>query len=69
MRSNTEVNLARLAKTNLPKEFVEQHAGEWNHQDWLGFCAILEEKGYTPIDLDRVGLLLEQKKSEFFENR
>ena len=67
MRSNTEVNLARLAKTNLPKEFVEQHGGEWNHQDWLGFCALLEEKGYTPIDLDQVGLLLEAQKTIYWE--
>ena len=33
MRLNTEVNLARLSKTTLPKEFVEQHCGEWNHQE------------------------------------
>ena len=67
MRSNTEVNLARLAKTSLPKDFVEQHFGEWNHQDWLGFCALLEEKGYTPIDLDQVGLLLETQKTVYWE--
>jgi invasion protein IalB len=47
MRSNTEVNLGRLAKTTIPKDFVASHNGEWNHQDWLIFCASLEEKGYS----------------------
>lgn len=64
-----EHNLARLAKTSMAQEFVTNHNGEWNHTDWLEFCALLEEKGFTPIDLDRVGLLLEQKKAEFFEHR
>ena len=67
--SIAEKNLARLAKTSLAQEFVSKHNGEWNHTDWLEFCAYLEEHGYTPIDLDRVGLLLEQKKSDFFEHR
>lgn len=68
MRSNTEVNLGRLAKTTLLKDFVTSHNGEWNHQDWLIFCASLEEKGYTPIDLDQVGLLLEKEKSIYWDN-
>ncbi len=50
-------------------DFVKLHEGEWNHQDWLVFCASLEEKGYTPIDLDQVGLLLEKAKSEYWENK
>ena len=69
MPSNAEVNLTRLAKTSLPMDFVKLHGGEWNHQDWLVFCASLEEKGYTPIDLDQVGLLLEKAKSEYWENK
>ncbi len=66
MASIAEMNLARLAKTSLPKEFVRQHSGEWNHRDWLEFCAFLEEHGYTPIDLDQVGLLLEREKAIYF---
>lgn len=66
MATNAEMNLTRLAKTPLPSEFVETHRGEWNHRDWLEFCAALEEKGYTPIDLDQVGLLLEKHKAEYF---
>lgn len=67
MPSNAEVNLARLARTRLPEEFVKEHNGEWNHQDWLHFCSLLEEEGYTPIDLDQVGLLLEKAKKAFRE--
>ena len=67
MPSNSEVNLQRLAKTDLPMEFVKAHNGEWNHQDWLMFCAMLEVKGYTPIDLDQVGLLLEKNKTIYWE--
>lgn len=66
MASNVEMNLTRLAKTSLPKDFVKNHNGEWNHRDWLEFCASLEEKGFTPIDLDKVGLLLEKAKTDYF---
>jgi hypothetical protein len=63
------MNLNRLAKTSLPMNFVKKHNGEWGHQAWLEFCAFLEEKGYTPIDLDSVGLLLEKRKAEFWASR
>ena len=67
MASLAEMNLTRLSKTSLAKDFVALHHGEWNHRDWLEFCAFLEQKGYTPIDLDRVGLLLESEKAEYFK--
>lgn len=69
MASNVEMNLKRLEKTSLPKDFVKNHNGEWNHRDWLEFCAFLEEKGYTPIDLDQVGLLLEKAKADFLNGQ
>lgn len=69
MASNAEMNLKRLAGTKLPMNFVVQHNGEWNHRDWLEFCAFLEQKGYTPIDLDQVGLLLEKAKGDFFHKK
>lgn len=69
MPSNAEMNLNRLARTSLPMNFVKKHSGEWNHQAWLEFCAFLEDKGYTPIDLDQVGLLLEKKKTEFWATK
>lgn len=69
MASNAEFNLKRLEKTTLPMDFVRAHSGEWDHLAWLEFCASLEDKGYTPIDLDQVGLLLEQKKMEYWAER
>ena len=69
MASNAEFNLKRLEKTTLPTDFVRAHSGEWDHQAWLEFCASIEDKGYTPVDLDQVGLLLEQKKMEYRAER
>lgn len=66
MASSAEINLKRLANTSLPMDFVKMHHGEWNHRDWLEFCSQLEERGYTPIDLDQVGLILEKAKTDYF---
>ena len=69
MASNAEMNLERLSKTDMPNKFVIEHGGEWNHRDWLEFCAVLEDKGYTPIDLDQVGILLEKTKSMYLAGK
>ena len=61
-----EENIKRFAKTALAMNFVKAHNGSWNHADWLNFLRDLEEKGYFPIDTDRVGLILEDKKVIFF---
>ena len=60
-----EENIKRFAKTALAMNFVKAHNGSWNHADWLNFLRELEEKGYFPIDTDRVGLILEDKKKAF----
>ena len=67
VRSNDpEENIKRFAKTALAMNFVKAHNGSWNHTDWLNFLREVEEKGYFPIDTDRVGLILEDKKKAFF---
>jgi len=58
-------NLKRLSKSPIPMNFVKKHNGAWNHQDWLDFLAEIDAKGYSPIDPDRVGLILEAKKASF----
>jgi len=68
MPTIAEANLIRLTKTTLVEDFVLAHHGSWNHQDWLDFCSRIEERGFTPVDLDKVGLLLEQKKAEYWSN-
>ena len=64
--NDPEENIKRFAKTSLATNFVKAHNGSWNHTDWLNFLRDLEEKGYFPIDTDRVGLILEDKKKAFF---
>ena len=64
--NDPEENIKRFAKTPLAMNFVKAHNGAWNHTDWLNFLRDIEEKGYFPIDTDRVGLILEDKKKAFF---
>ncbi|MBP5585689.1 MAG: hypothetical protein J6Y92_04980 [Lentisphaeria bacterium] len=64
--NDPEENIKRFAKTALAMNFVKAHNGSWNHTDWLNFLREIEEKGYFPIDTDRVGLILEDKKKAFF---
>ena len=66
--TKAESNLKKLRKSPIPMFFVKKHKGSWNHQDWLDFLASLEEKQYFPIDTDQVGLLLEEKKIQYFES-
>ena len=64
--NDPEENIKRFAKTALAMNFVKAHNGSWNHEDWLNFIREVKEKGYYPIDFDRVGLILEDKKKIFF---
>ena len=64
--NDPEENIKRFAKTPLAMNFVKAHNGSWNHTDWLNFLRDIEERGYFPIDTDRVGLILEDKKKAFF---
>ena len=56
------INFDRLRKTNIPYDFVKEHSGEWNHQDWIYFCSQIYDAGYSPVNLDRLGSLLESLK-------
>ena len=64
--NDPEENIKRFAKTPIAMNFMKAHNGSWNHTDWLNFLREVEEKGYFPIDTDRVGLILEDKKKAFF---
>ena len=63
--NDPEENIKRFAKTALAANFVKAHNGSWNHEDWLAFISDVKAKGYYPIDWDRVGLILEDKKKAF----
>lgn len=60
-----EANLKKFAKTPIAMSFVKKHKGVWNHQDWLNFVEEIKKKGYDPIDIDKVGMILEEKKAQF----
>lgn len=60
-----EANLKRFIKTPLAMTFVKKKNGAWDHQDWLVFIEEIKQKGYDPIDTDKVGLILEEKKVQF----
>jgi hypothetical protein len=62
-------NLKRLADSNILWEFVKQHDGEWDCSAWHNLCQILEDEEYTPIDFDKVGFLLEEKRIEYFSGK
>ena len=63
--SKAESNLKKLTKSPIPMNFVKKNNATWNHQDWLNFLEYPKEKNYFPIDTDKVGLLLEEKKAQF----
>lgn len=63
--STEETNLRKLTRSPIPMNFVKKKNGSWNHQDWLDFLDYLKGKSYFPIDTDRVGLLLEEKKAQY----
>lgn len=69
MASKSEMNLKKLAKTPIPMNFVKKNDAQWNHQQWLDFLAYLKEKGYDPIEEDKVGILLEEKKVQYLASK
>ena len=67
--ATADANLKKLRKTVIPINFVKKNNGAWNHEQWLEFCEMLQNKGYTPIDFDQVGLLLERKKVDYLAKK
>ena len=62
--STHEANLKKLSKTSILMNFVKKNNGSWDHVAWEDLCTKINAK-YTPIDLDQVGVLLEEKKELF----
>ena len=58
-----EENLQRLGESGILDDFIARTGNSWDHQAWLGLCAEIEGKGYTPIEFDQVGLMLESKRA------
>ena len=58
-------NLKRLRRSSIPMRFIKEMKAIWTHTDWDIFCIKLDEQGFTPIDFDQVGLLLEDIKVDY----
>ena len=67
--SPEEANIRKLSRSPIPMNFVKKQNGAWNHQDWLNLLESLKGQNYFPIDTDRVGLLLEEKKAQFLASK
>jgi uncharacterized alpha/beta hydrolase family protein len=63
-----EENLKKLKKSPVIRNFVKERNGCWNHEQWLEFIETKVKPKYDPIDVDQVGLLLEEKKAQFMES-
>jgi len=62
-------SLKRLAASGILFNFVKKHNGEWDHKAWLDLCQTLDDNGYTPINFDQVGLLLEDERTVYFNSK
>lgn len=65
---NEDENLQKLSRSNILMSFIKKNRGIWDHETWLELCQRLREKGYEPIDYNKVGLCLEEKKSAYLNS-
>ena len=61
-------NLVKLKRTRALENFVEKYCGQWNHQQWLRLCDLIQLV-LGPVDPEEMGQLLEEKKREYFQKR
>ena len=66
-RGSPDDNLRRWQESGRPRAWVEAHRGHWNHEQWLGLLAELQQSPFWPMQPDAVGQLLEQTKQEWLQ--
>ncbi len=64
IRRNNENNLQKLEQLGILDKFVKENNGNWDHQKWMELCELIENQDLGPIDFDKVGLILEDKKTK-----
>ncbi|MCX6986215.1 MAG: hypothetical protein NT118_15920 [Lentisphaerae bacterium] len=64
IRRNNEGNLQQLEQLGILDKFVQENNGSWDHQKWMELCGLIEKQDLGPIDFDKVGLILEEKKAK-----
>ncbi len=62
-------NLRRWQDSGDPRQWVEEHQGEWDHAEWLQLVAVLRQSAFWPINLAAVGRLLEELKLAYWNLR
>lgn len=55
-------NLLRWQQSGAPREWVDDHHGQWNHSDWLELLEGLKRADFWPMDTDAIGRVLEEQK-------
>jgi hypothetical protein len=62
-------NLRRWQQSGWPRRWVEARQGRWSHDDWLGLLEWLRRSEFWPLDLDMVGLVLDDLKAQWWNLR
>ena len=68
VRHSNEGNLQKLEQLGILENFVKENGGIWDHQKWISLCELIETQDIGPVDFDKVGLILEEKKSRLFSS-
>ena len=63
IRRNNEDNLQKLEQLGILDKFVKENNGSRDHQKWMELCELIENQDLDPMDFDKVGLILEEKKA------
>lgn len=58
-------NLQRWNQSGQARQWVKDHGGHWNHDNWLQLLADLERTGFGPMEPAAVGALLEDLRGEW----
>jgi len=58
-------NVKRWRESGQARAWVEAHNGQWNHADWLALLEELKRSAFWPMQLDAVGLALEDAKRDW----
>jgi hypothetical protein len=64
----TDDPLEKLARSGLVQWWVERCGGQWDHNGWQEFLSNATQR-FGPLPADRVGLLLEEEKTRYWEGR
>jgi hypothetical protein len=58
-------NFDRWRRTGQARLWVQNHQGQWDHDDWLDLVHVLRGSQFWPLNLDAVGEILEEAKRQY----